>query len=79
MRRYEFFFDVIQQSIPDVAIVCLDADQAKAIQLIAQVSQEHPELPLLAVCGATTARPFFRPCATGPRVSDLARACWRNC
>src|SRR5438132_14360650 len=49
--RYEFFFDVIRQSIPDVAIVCLDADQAKAVQLIGQVAAEVPEMPILAVSG----------------------------
>ena len=27
--RYEFFFDVIRESNPDVALVSLDADQAK--------------------------------------------------
>ena len=65
--RYEFFFDVIQQSIPDVAIVCLDADQAKAIQLIAQVSQEHPELPLLAVSGRNDGQAILQALRSGAR------------
>ena len=47
--RYEFFFDVISQSPPDVAIVCLDADQNKAVQLIGQVTAEFDNLPILAV------------------------------
>jgi pilus assembly protein CpaE len=46
--RYEFFFDVIRQSTPEIAIVCLDADQAKAIQLIGQLSAEAPEIAILA-------------------------------
>ena len=29
--RYEFFFDVIQQSVPEVVIISLDSDQAKAL------------------------------------------------
>jgi len=65
--RYEFFFDVIRQSIPDVAIVCLDADQAKAIQLIAQVSQEHPELPLLAVSGRNDGQAILQALRSGAR------------
>src|SRR5437773_797336 len=47
--RYEFFMDVVSQSSPDVAIIALDADHAKAMQLIAQLAAEHPGLPLLAV------------------------------
>jgi pilus assembly protein CpaE len=49
--RYEFFFDVISQSSPDVVIVSLDSDQNKALALIAQVAQVSPDLPILAVSG----------------------------
>jgi pilus assembly protein CpaE len=49
--RYEFFFDVIHQSELDVAVISLDADQAKALQLISQVTAECPSLPILAVSG----------------------------
>ncbi|HBI45662.1 MAG TPA: pilus assembly protein CpaE, partial [Planctomycetales bacterium] len=47
--RYEFFFDVISQSSPDVVIVSLDSDQNKALQLIGQLTQVNPDLPVLAV------------------------------
>jgi pilus assembly protein CpaE len=47
--RYEFFFDVIHQSNPDVVIVSLDADRNKALQLIAQLGAEYPDMPILAV------------------------------
>ena len=47
--RYEFFFEVVRQSNPDVAIVALDADQAKALQLIAQLVHDFPQLAILAV------------------------------
>jgi pilus assembly protein CpaE len=49
--RYEFFPDVIQQSSPDVIVVALDADQNKALQLIAQLTADHPQIPILAVSG----------------------------
>jgi pilus assembly protein CpaE len=49
--RYEFFFDVIHQSELDVAVISLDADHAKALQLISQVTAEYPHLPILAVSG----------------------------
>jgi len=49
--RYEFFLDVIRQSLPDVTIIALDADHAKALVLIAQLAQECPGMPILAVSG----------------------------
>jgi pilus assembly protein CpaE len=49
--RYEFFFDVVQQSNPDVAVVALDTDLNRALQLIGQLANDCPELPILAVSG----------------------------
>jgi pilus assembly protein CpaE len=40
---------VISQSRPDVAVVSLDSDQAKALQLIAQLTEEVPDVPILAI------------------------------
>src|ERR1700687_2451291 len=49
--RYEFFPAVVQQSTPAVAVVSLDADSAKAMQLIAGLSADYPLMPILAVSG----------------------------
>src|SRR3954470_14254400 len=49
--RYEFFPDVVRQSNPDLVVVALDNDHAKATQLIAQVASDSPGLPILAVSG----------------------------
>ena len=43
--RYEYFFDVIQQSMPDLAVVALDSDKNKALQMISELAVEHPQLP----------------------------------
>src|SRR3954452_17157370 len=47
--RYEFFIDVARQASPDLAVVSLDADQGKALQLIQQLQNEFPTMPILAV------------------------------
>ncbi|VTR91724.1 response regulator receiver protein : Response regulator receiver protein OS=Pirellula staleyi (strain ATCC 27377 / DSM 6068 / ICPB 4128) GN=Psta_2077 PE=4 SV=1: Response_reg: AAA_31 [Gemmata massiliana] len=47
--RYEYFFEVIQASTPDLVIVTLDADKTKALQMIGQLSVEHPKLPILTI------------------------------
>jgi pilus assembly protein CpaE len=65
--RYEFFYDVISQSPPDVAIVCLDADQNKAVQLIGQVTSEFSELPILAVSGRNDGQAILQALRNGAR------------
>jgi pilus assembly protein CpaE len=47
--RYEFFIDVARQSTPDLAVIALDSDQQKALQLIGQLTTEFPGMPILAV------------------------------
>jgi pilus assembly protein CpaE len=47
--RYEFFYDIVMQSRPDVAMISLDADQAKALALIEILTAEAPETPILAI------------------------------
>src|SRR5438477_1852865 len=47
--RYEYFSEVLQQSMPDLAIVALDSDKARALQMIGQLAIEHPQLPILTI------------------------------
>src|SRR5919109_2320829 len=47
--RYEFFTDVAKQCNPDLVVVALDADHAKALQLIQQLVVDFPGMPILAV------------------------------
>ncbi|HXD84938.1 MAG TPA: AAA family ATPase [Urbifossiella sp.] len=47
--RYEYFFDVIQTSMPDLAIVALDADKNRALAMISQLATENPRLPILTI------------------------------
>jgi pilus assembly protein CpaE len=65
--RYEFFFDVIRQSNPDVAVISLDADQTKALQLIGALAQESPDLPILAVSGKNDGQAILQALRSGAR------------
>jgi pilus assembly protein CpaE len=47
--RYEYFFDVIQQSSPDLVIVALDGDKQKALGMVGQLASEYPRMPILTV------------------------------
>ncbi len=65
--RYEFFFDVISQSSPDVVIVSLDSDQSKALMLIGQLAQVNPDLPILAVSGKGDGQAILQALRSGAR------------
>lgn len=47
--RYDFFFDVVQQSTPDLVVVALDADRPKALGMIQLLSAQYPNMPILTI------------------------------
>jgi pilus assembly protein CpaE len=65
--RYEFFVDVVQQSNPDVAVVALDADNQKALALIAQLATQSPDLAVLAVSGQGDGQVILQALRSGAR------------
>jgi pilus assembly protein CpaE len=65
--RYEFFLEVISQSVPDVAVVSLDSDQAKALQLIGQLTNELPEVPILAISARGDGQTILQALRNGAR------------
>ena len=55
--RYEYFFDVIATSLPDLAIVALDADKQKALQMIGMLaSPSRPSVRFTALPAPTTTK-----------------------
>lgn len=65
--RYEFFLDVIDQSQPDVVIVSLDSDQAKALALIQTLHADAPDLPMLAVSARGDGQAILQALRSGAR------------
>ena len=49
--RYDAFGEVLLQTQPDIALVALDSDQTRAIELIAAIHQNHPACQILAISG----------------------------
>jgi len=47
--RYDYFFDVVQQSLPDLAVVALDADRPKALNMIGQLGAQYPKMPIITI------------------------------
>jgi pilus assembly protein CpaE len=65
--RYEFFLEVMSQSVPDVAVVSLDSDQVKALQLIAQLTSDLPEVPILAISARGDGQTILQALRNGAR------------
>ncbi len=51
--RYEFFADVVGQTHPDIALIALDANPNRALQLITQLNETSPECAIIVVSGST--------------------------
>ncbi len=49
--RYDVFSEVLLQTQPDIALVALDSDQVRSIELIASIHQTHPACQILAISG----------------------------
>ena len=47
--RYEFFLDVAQQTQPDIALINLDANHTKGVQLVGEISRALPNCSVLVV------------------------------
>ena len=47
--RYEFFVDVISQSVPDLVLVVLDADRTRALNTVSHLAATYPQLPILTI------------------------------
>lgn len=47
--RYEFFTDVVLQTEPDIALVSIDSDPAKGLDLVARISRELPGCSVLVI------------------------------
>ncbi len=47
--RYEFFMDVVAQTRPDIALINVDTNPARAVQLVGEVTRAHPSCAVLVI------------------------------
>ncbi len=53
---YEFFSDVLEQTMPDIGLVAMDSDPAAAIELVSEVSAKYPDCMILVSSSSTDGR-----------------------
>jgi pilus assembly protein CpaE len=47
--RYEFFMDVVTQTRPDIALINVDANPARAVQLVGEITRAQPSCNVLVI------------------------------
>lgn len=80
--RYEFFADVVAQTSPDIAVVAIDRDRAKGLELVAQLGGSSPECSILVVSSSNDGHLILKAMRAGAkefltqpvRVEDLLAA-----
>ncbi|MGQ9576921.1 MAG: response regulator [Thermoguttaceae bacterium] len=83
--RYEFFADVVAQTNPDIGLVGIDRDPAKALDLVAKLAEQSPDCAILVVSSSNDADLILKAMRAGAkefltqpvRIEDLLGALGR--
>ena len=65
--RYEFFADVVAQTNPDIGMVTMDRDPAKAMELIAKLGEQSPDCAVLAVSSSNDGQLILKAMRAGAK------------
>lgn len=65
--RYEFFSEIVAQTTPDVAIIDIDSDDEKAMQLVESVARKFPACGIVVVSSRTDGQMILRAMRSGAR------------
>jgi pilus assembly protein CpaE len=83
--RYEFFADVVAQTNPDIGLVTMDRDPAKALELVAKLGAQSPDCAILVVSSSNDGQLILQAMRAGAkefltqpvRIEDLLGALGR--
>ncbi len=65
--RYEFFKDVIDKTTPDVAIIDIDGDEDRALQLVKELTTDYPQCGVVVVSARTDGQLILKAMRSGAR------------
>ena len=65
--RYEFFYDVVEQTSPDVGIVSIDANKEKAFELIDHLSSAKPDCAIFVLSSSDDGNMILRVMRSGAK------------
>ncbi len=64
---YDYFFDVVSQTKPDIALIAIDADPTKGLDLVAQIAANVPTCAALVISGSQEGSLILRAMRNGAR------------
>jgi pilus assembly protein CpaE len=64
---YDYFFDVVNQTQPDIALIAIDSDTTKGLDLVAQISANLPNCAPLVISGSQEGSLILRAMRNGAR------------
>jgi len=65
--RYEFFREIVGETTPDVAIIAVDGDTDKALSLVSDISQEHPNCGVIVISSASDGQLILKAMRSGAK------------
>jgi pilus assembly protein CpaE len=65
--KYEFFADVVLQTQPDIALISLDSNPTKGLELVAKIHQELPSCHILVVSSSQEGSLILQAIRSGAR------------
>jgi pilus assembly protein CpaE len=65
--KYEFFADVIMQTQPNIALIALDSNPQKALELVGRISTELPTTQVLVISSSTEGSLILQAMRNGAR------------
>jgi len=65
--RYEFFADVVAQTKPDIGVVAIDNNPAKALELVEHLHEASPECSILVLSSSTDGNLILRAMRAGAK------------
>ena len=65
--RYEFFREIVGETTPDVTIIAIDGDTDKALSLVGDISQMHPNCGVIVVSSASDGQLILRAMRSGAK------------
>lgn len=64
---YDYFYDVVSQTQPDIALIAIDSDPNKALELISQISANVPNCAALVISASQEGSLILRAMRNGAR------------
>ena len=65
--RFDFFSDVVEQTTPDAAVINIDSDENRGLEMVEQLNRAFPSVGLIVISSSTDGQVILRAMRSGAR------------